>query len=201
MSPRRSSREPGLVVVLDGPSGVGTSTTLAALQEAWPRVRTEPLIDVGLDQTLTAFGPELHRWWDLLTPVEPTQPRASIHWGPLGRELIAAMHRVAATWSASGWDVALDHLLLDSTTVTDLRTALDGLQLLHVGLICAEDVLVQRGADEDGHPRPGVLWQLDAFASIADRDLVIDTSRLPVEEVVDIILDEVARRFSSPRRW
>jgi chloramphenicol 3-O-phosphotransferase len=101
----RARPDPGLVVVLDGPSGVGTSTTLAALQEAWPRVRTEPLLDVGLDRTLTAFGPELDRWWDLLTPVTSPRQRACAL-GPLGRELIGAMHRVVATWASAGWDVA-----------------------------------------------------------------------------------------------
>jgi chloramphenicol 3-O-phosphotransferase len=137
-----AARHPGLVLILDGPSGVGTSTTLEALQEAWPRVRTEPLLDVGLDRTLTAFGPELDRWWDLLTPVTPSHGRGSVHWGPLGRELVGAMHRVAASWATSGWDVALDHLLLDRTTVHDLRTALSGLPVLHVGLTCDADVLI-----------------------------------------------------------
>jgi chloramphenicol 3-O phosphotransferase len=192
-------RDPGLVVVLDGPSGVGTSTTLAALQEAWPRVRTEPLLDLGLDRTLTTFGPELERWWDLLTPV--TSPGSSrVHWGPLGRELIAAMHRTVATWASAGWDVALDHLLLDRTTVTDLRAALDGLPVLHVGLTCDPDVLVERGTDEDGEPRPGVLWQLEVFERVTDRDLVIDTSALPTDQIVDVVLAAVERRLPLQRR-
>ncbi|MEX0868753.1 MAG: hypothetical protein WD011_03690 [Nitriliruptoraceae bacterium] len=188
------ARNPGLVLVLDGPSGVGTSTTLAALQEAWPRVRTEPLLDVGLDRTLTAFGPELDRWWDLLTPVTGGAGRSRVHWGPLGRELVGAMHRVAATWAIAGWDVALDHLLLDRTTVQDLRGAMVDLPVLHIGLTCDPDVLELRGADDDGEPRPGVLWQLDVFADIADRDLVIDTTTMTTAEIVDVILAAVARR-------
>jgi chloramphenicol 3-O phosphotransferase len=194
----RARPDPGLVVVLDGPSGVGTSTTLAALQEAWPRVRTEPLLDVGLDRTLTAFGPELDRWWDLLTPV--TSPgSARVHWGPLGRELIGAMHRVVATWASAGWDVALDHLLLDQTTVTDLRAALAGLPVLHVGLTCDPDVLIERGLDDEGEPRPGVLWQLTVFERVSDRDLVIDTTELSTAQIVDVILAAVARRLPLER--
>ncbi|MEX0952369.1 MAG: hypothetical protein WDZ26_00910 [Nitriliruptoraceae bacterium] len=190
-----SARRPGLVVVLDGPSGVGTSTTLAALQKAWPRVRTEPLLDVGLDQTLTAFGPQLDRWWDLLTPVTGPHGSSRVHWGPLGRELVGAMHRVAATWATSGWDVALDHLLLDRTTVSDLRSTLAGLPVLHVGLTCNAEVLEERGADEFGEPRPGVLWQLDVFDGITDRDMIIDNTELEVDGVVDMILRAVAMRL------
>lgn len=199
MTRRWASPDPGLVIVLDGPSGVGTSTTLERLQEAWPRVRTEPLLDVGLDRTLTAFGPEIERWWDLLTPVTPTSERGSVHWGPLGRELVGAMHRVAATWAAAGWDVALDHLLLDRTTVSDLHSALAGLPLLHVGLICDPDVLIERGVDEFGEPRPGVLWQLDVFENVAHRDLVIDTTDMTPDDVVEIILSAVSRRLPLRR--
>ncbi len=188
-------QDTGLVVVLDGPSGVGTSTSLEALQQAWPGVRTVPLLDVGLDRTLTAFGPELERWWDLLTPSVAPYGRGSVHWGPLGRELVGAMHRVAATWARAGWDVALDHLLLDRTTVTDLRSALAGIPYLHIGLSCEAETLLHRGADEFGDPRPGVLWQLEVFNEVADRDLVIDTTDLSTEAIVEVILAAVARRL------
>ncbi len=191
----RWARDPGLVVVLDGPSGVGTSTVLALLQEAWSRVRTEPLLDVGLDRTLTAFGPELERWWDLITPVTTSNASGRVHWGPLGRELVGGMHRVVAAWAAAGWDVALDHLLLDRTTVTDLRQALAGLPVLHVGLTCDAEVLVERGIDDYGEPRPGVLWQLHVFDEVADRDLVLDTTDMAPDEVVDVILAAVAHRL------
>ncbi|MEX0592046.1 MAG: hypothetical protein WD358_02720 [Nitriliruptoraceae bacterium] len=200
MSQSVRNRESGLIVILDGPSGVGTSTTLEALQEAWSRVRTEPLLDVGLDRTLTAFGPELDRWWDLLTPVVTSSARGAVHWGPLGRELIGGMHRVAAAWAAAGWDVALDHLLLDRTTVSDLRSAVAGLPVLHVGLTCHPEVLVERGADAYGDARPGVLWQLDAFASVTGRDLVLDTTDMSVAEVVEVILVAVSRRLMLRRR-
>lgn len=193
-------REPGLIVILDGPSGVGTSTTLEALQQAWSQVRTEPLLDVGLDRTLTAFGPELDRWWDLLTPVVTAAERGAVHWGPLGRELISGMHRAAAAWASAGWDVALDHLLLDRTTLSDLRQAVGGLPVLHVGLTCHPDVLVQRGRASGGGAPPGLLWQLDAFEAVTGRDLVLDTSDMTVDEAVDVILVAVSRRLLLRRR-
>lgn len=200
MTSQRRGRESGLIVILDGPSGVGTSTTLEALQEAWSQLRTEPLLDVGLDRTLTAFGPELDRWWDLLTPVVASPERGAVHWGPLGRELISGMHRAAAAWASAGWDVALDHLLLDRTTLSDLRQAVDGLPVLHVGLTCHPDVLVQRGAASSEGVRPGVLWQLEAFEAVPGRDLVLDTTDMTVGEVVDVILVAVSRRLLLRRR-
>jgi cytidylate kinase len=40
-----------------------------------------------------------------------------------------------------------------------------------------------------------VLWQLDVFEDVADRDLVIDTTVMTPDDVVDVILAAVTRRL------
>jgi hypothetical protein len=71
--------------------------------------------------------------------------------------------------------------------------------VLHVGLTCDPDVLIERGLDEFGEPRPGVLWQLTVFERVSDRDLVIDTTELSTAQIVDVILAAVARRLPLER--
>lgn len=188
--------EAGFVLVIDGPSGVGTSTTLAALQEAWPEVRPGPLLDVGVDRTLTSFGPELGRWWDLIEAPETTGD-VGAHWGPLGRELVRAIPTVAAVWSRAGWDVAVDHILRDRATATELREAIADLPHLHVGLTCDPVVLEDRargaGPEVSAELRARkALAELEVFGGVVQRDLVLDTTEMATDELVREILGAVA---------
>jgi len=190
---------PGVVLILDGPTMVGRSTTLRALQRAWPQVRSGPLLEAGLDAALAAFGPGAGRWSELVLPSAPPpgaeHPRVS--WGPLGRQLVVGMHRVAAAWARSGLDVAIDHSLFDHVTVSDLHTALAGLEVVHVGLVCDPDVLEDRER-EAGSPTPGLaVAQLRAHRAEVRPDLVLDTTEATTEELVQAILDAVAGRLSA----
>ncbi len=187
----------GLVLVLDGPTMVGRSTTLHALQLAWPEVRSGPLLEAGLDAALAAFGPGARRWAELVLPSAPppdaAHPRVS--WGPLGRELVAAMHRAAASWARSGFDVAVDHTLFDHATVADLHAATAGLEVVHLGLICDADVLEDRER-EAGARSPGLaVAQLRAHRAEVRPDVVLDTTEATTEELVEVILAEVAARI------
>jgi chloramphenicol 3-O-phosphotransferase len=199
--PSANRRAPGFVLLLDGPSGIGTSTTLAALQAAWPQVRPGPLLDVGIDRTLTAFGDELSRWWDLIeSPELSADGDAGMHWGPLGREVVRALPSIAATWASQGFDVGVDHVLRDRTTAAELLEATDALPRLHVGLTCDPDVLEDRargaGSPDTADLRAGkALAELAVFGSVARRDLVLDTTESETDELVTQILDGVRARL------
>jgi len=185
----------GLVLVLDGPSSVGKSTTLAALQRRWPVEQSGPLIGVGLDATRAALGAGgSGRWADLLDRVEPgiagQPPR--FRYGPLGRELVAGMHRAAAAWARSGLDVGLDHCLLDTSMVADLRRACDGVPLLMVGMTCDPVVLDDREADRrDVQPGRSVA-QRSAVLEVS-HEAVVDTTEATTDEVVAEVLAHVER--------
>jgi chloramphenicol 3-O phosphotransferase len=184
-------RRRGLVIVLDGPTQVGCSTTLHALQRAWPQVRPGPLMEVGLDAALGSFGPGARRWSELVLPRLAGGTHAA--WGPMGRELVAAMHRAAAAWAHGGFDVAVDHVLLDRATLTDLVTALSGLDVLYVGLTCDPDVLEDRER-EAGVATPGLAEaQQEATRDLLLRDLELDTSYATTDELVEAVLSELAR--------
>ncbi len=189
----------GLVLILDGPTMVGRSTTLHALQRAWPRVRSGPLLEAGLDSAVAAFGPSAGRWAELVLPSAPPPDAAHprITWGPLGRELVAGMHRVAATWARAGMDVAMDHSLFNHATVVDLETALEGLEVVHVGLVCDPDVLDDREREVGSRTRGLAVAQLRAHRAEVRPDLVLDTTESTTEELVDAILDVVAARLGG----
>lgn len=193
----------GLVVVLDGPVHVGRSTTAAALQQRWPEVRPGPLLSVGLDAALRAFGPSERRWRELVGPSEPDvrasrgDDTAHLAYGPLGRELVTGMHRAAAAWARSGIDVVMDHLVPDRATAADLAAALDGLEVLSVGLLCDLVVLEEREREAGRHEPGTAAAQARATRDVHVRDLVLDTTEASTDELVDAILAEVRRVLRS----
>lgn len=186
--------EPGFVVVLDGPRCVGRTTTLVALQRAWPEVRSGPLLASGIGAALDAFGPGARRWAELVMPAaSEAAPGAHVGWGPLGRELVVGMHRSAAAWAHAGMDVAIDHVLLDHLTARDLQAALIGLPVLHVGMTCDPDVLEDRERAVHGTGIGTAEAQAAATRDVAVRDLMLDTTEATTAELVDAILDAVDR--------
>jgi chloramphenicol 3-O phosphotransferase len=186
----------GVVVIVDGPTGVGKSTLIDALQDAWPRLRPGPLLDVGLDQALAALGPTgLTRWWDLIRHVRTPGASAPMAWGPMGRELAAGMHQVVAAWALAGFDVAVEHVLLDRTTVLQLTTALGDLPTIHLGLTCDPDVLEDRERERAGRSLGPPAEQLAATRQVARRDAVLDTTEATTRELLTEALLVIERRL------
>lgn len=185
-----------MVLVLDGPSSVGKSTTLEALQRRWPIERSGPLVAAGLDATRALLGPGGRgRWAELIDRVEPSvagrPPR--FRYGPLGREMITTMHRAAATWARSGFDVGLDHCIVDTAVLADLRRACDGVPLLVIGMTCDPDVLDDRESDRSDVMQGRSAAQRAAVLEV-EHQAVIDTTESTTEEVVAEVM-ELVRRF------
>ena len=180
----------GVVLVLDGPSSVGKSATLAALQRRWPTVRSGPLVVAGLDATRALLGPGGRgRWAELVERVEPSvaglPPR--FRYGPLGREMTAGMHRAAAAWAHAGFDVGLDHCIVDTAMLADLRRACDGVPLVTIGMTCDPVVLDDREADRDDVAPGRSAAQRAAVLDVA-HDAVVDTTESTTDELVEEVL-------------
>jgi chloramphenicol 3-O phosphotransferase len=186
----------GLVLVLDGPSSVGKSTTLEALQRRWPMEQSGPLVAAGLDATRALLGPGGRgRWAELVDRVEPPvagrPPR--FRYGPLGRELVSGMHRAAATWARCGFDVGLDHCIVDTAMLADLRRACDGVPLLVIGMTCDPVVLDDRELDRSDVAEGRSAAQRAAVLEV-EHEATIDTTEATTEEVVAEVL-AIANRF------
>jgi chloramphenicol 3-O phosphotransferase len=186
----------GLVLVLDGPSSVGKSTTLEALQRRWPVEQSGPLVAAGLDATRALLGPGGRgRWAELVDRVEPSVAGRPPHfrYGPLGRELVSGMHRVAATWARSGFDVGLDHCIVDTAMLADLRRACDGVPLLVIGMTCDPVVLDDRELDRRDVVEGRSASQRAAVLEV-QHEAVIDTTEATTDEVVAEVM-AIAHRF------
>lgn len=181
---------PGIGIVLDGPTQVGRSTTIAGLQRRWPEARPGPLLEAGLDSALARFGPASGRWHELVLPHRSQTSTAELSapvWGPLGRELLTAVHRSAAAWAAAGFDVAVDITFLDRGNVADLADAFGDAPTFHVGLVCDGDVLEERERMA-GRPMGLAAAELIAGQGLLQRHITLDTSEATTDELVDEIL-------------
>lgn len=186
-----------MVLVLDGPSSVGRSTTLTALQRRWPTERSGPLLVTGLAATRRQAGAATGtRWADLFDRIEPSvagrPPR--FRYGPLGRSLVAGMHRSAAAWAHAGFDVGLDHCIVDRAMLADLQRACEGLRLLVVGMTCDPVVLDAREAERVDVTPGRSAAERAAVLEVTHRD-VIDTTAATTDEVVDELLRIVRARL------
>jgi chloramphenicol 3-O phosphotransferase len=185
----------GLVLVLDGPSSVGKSTTLAALQRRWPIERSGPLLVAGLDVARAALGPGGRgRWSDLLDRVEPSvagrPPR--FRYGPLGRELVGGMHRAAAAWARAGFDVGIDHCIVDTAMLADLRRACDGVPLVIIGMTCDPVVLDDRESDRTDVVAGRSAAQRSAVLEVR-HETEVDTTSATTDEVVADVMRQLDR--------
>jgi chloramphenicol 3-O-phosphotransferase len=102
------------------------------------------------------------------------------------------MHRAAAAWARSGLDVGIDHCLLDTAMIADLRRACDGVPLLVIGMTCDPVVLDDREADRRGVTSGRSAAQRAAVLEV-NHEAVVDTTEATTDEVVAEVLAHVAR--------
>jgi chloramphenicol 3-O phosphotransferase len=148
---------PGRVIVLNGPSSVGKTSIASAFQES----AIEPWLRLGFDSFLD-FVPEPlrhvlpsadngFRWHP--APDEGNEP-TRITVGPFGHQVVRGMHRAIAALARSGLDVIVDDVLLEPSWLDDYLVALEGLDVIFVGVNAPLDVIEEREAARgDRFPR------------------------------------------------
>ena len=106
----------GRVILLNGTSSSGKTTLVRALQATLP----DPWLEIGIDRFVFAL-PKAYLdqplWSEVFRYVRPEgrdDGPFRIETGPLGRRLVAGMHRTVAALANSGLDVIVDHVLLDA---------------------------------------------------------------------------------------
>ena len=185
----------GQVILINGPSSVGKTSIAAAFQAA----TSEPWLRLGIDSFLE-FVPERlrhtqpsadsgFRWHPAADDGdEPT----TITIGPFGHEVVRGMHRAVAALARSGLDVIVDDVLLDPAWLDDYLIALEGIEVVFVGVAAPLEVIEQRElARGDRFPRQarghyGVVHQHDLY------DVRIDTSGSTTDDGVRAITARLA---------
>ena len=131
----------GRIVLLNGSSSAGKTTLARAIQVA----RREPWFHLALDQFRDGMPPAYRglnspegtpgaRGLNVV-PVDLEGERVTqVRFGDVGRRMLAGMHRAIAAFAAAGNDVIVDDLFLETDTLDDYLDALEGFDVLFVGV-------------------------------------------------------------------
>jgi len=176
-----------VIVVLNGTSSAGTTSLAKALQRRLP----EPALLVGIDTVVYALP---GRWlnppgWHEVFRYEGSGDSLSITAGPLGNRLVAGLHRMVAALAGQGWDVLVDHVLLDPSWVRDAGSALAGLPVLSVGVRCPLAEVVRREAARGDRTLGQARAQFHTVHASAGYDLEVDTSVLDPDACAAVVAD------------
>jgi chloramphenicol 3-O-phosphotransferase len=203
---------PGQIVIINGTSGSGKSSTAELFQQR----ADDYWLLYGIDHFLAGTQPSKFghhgprsREGIHAEPADPANPDGPLRWsfGPKGVQAFAALHEWIASASRQGCNIVFDHLLMTGTPVfTDCLWRLEGLPVLLVTLKPPFEVLEQRVTERQMDKKlPVELLGEDAARKIIDRltrlrpwfyesvyandiaDLTIDTAVHGVEEVCAMI--------------
>jgi chloramphenicol 3-O phosphotransferase len=180
---------PGRVVVLNGTSSAGKTSTAMAFQESRSRAG-ECWIVVGLDDFLAKLP---RRWIEVGAWVgsragegirlERDGDRANFHIGEQARRLIHAYRRSVREIARAGINVVVDEVSLHEDEWDDWCAALDGLAAVWIAVRCDVDIASQREAARGDRALGLVRGQADVVHRFPAYDLELDTTAVPVEEV------------------
>ena len=166
----------GQIVIVNGTSGSGKSTTCERFQQRAEDYWLLYGIDHFISGTLPAkFGHHGPRTGEGIYahPLDPADPDGTLRWsfGPKGLAAFGTLHEWIASASRAGLNIAFDHLLMtDPPVLPDLAKRLDGLPALLVTLKPPFEVLERRVAERKMDKRmPTELLGEGAAAKIIDR--------------------------------
>lgn len=155
------------MVVLSGASSSGKTSIARAFQEIAPRL----FLNFSIDNILYALPPSI------VARMERGEP-ANVPFLELVRGYYACVRELAAL----GHDLVIDHAISTRAEADLLLAAIDGLDVLLVGIDCPVEVLNERERRR-GDRRPGLAArQCERVHQWLDYDLRVDSSRVTADE-------------------
>lgn len=97
------------------------------------------------------------------------------------RRTRAGFHRAVAAMAAAGNDIVMDHVLSEPWRLRDCLTAMNGIDVVFVGVHCSLDELHRREQQRDDRPLGTAANQIDAVHAHGIYDLELDTSTATIE--------------------
>jgi chloramphenicol 3-O-phosphotransferase len=209
----------GQIVIVNGTSGSGKSTTCEAFaarrDDFWLLFGIDHFIAGSFPSKFGHHGPRAAEGFQAV-PLDPADPDGPLRWrfGPEGERAFATMHEWIAASSRTGCNLIFDHILMsDPPVIADLAWRMEGLPALLVTLKPPIEVLEQRVANRKMTKKlpTEVLGEDDPTVRIIDRlnrlrgwfyddvysndvaDLVIDTSANDTDAVVALIEARLAQ--------
>jgi chloramphenicol 3-O phosphotransferase len=171
----------GNIVLLNGTSSSGKTTTAQALQE----VMETPYLHTGIDQFLIEHLPKR-----LVVSSDGLHPATAEGWlivfrdevlsqvriGPTGYQWIAGMYRAVATLAKEGLNVIVDDVIFDPRVLKIAVQTLPVHQVFFVGIHCPLEVAEDREEAREDRIKGGARTFFDLVHAHGIYDLEVDTA-------------------------
>jgi chloramphenicol 3-O phosphotransferase len=163
------------VIVLNGVSSVGKSSTARAFQTIAARTFLHVAMDAFLEMLPDGFFGDPRGYW-FETEDDGGAPKTLVRVGPECARAMRAMRAAIAAMAGAGHDLIVDDVIFDPADVDDYRRRLAGADLRFVGLF-APLALAEAREKARGDRVPGLArGQHDLVHRGIAYDLAIDTS-------------------------
>ncbi len=194
-----------MILVLNGASSSGKTTLVRALQQRWPRALLHFGTDFGLQmmpQSLVGTTESASSGFRFCESADAQGPLVEVKVGEAGRRVERGLASCALALDDEGNDVALDVVLLDSTSMQAYASKLHSRRTYLIGIQCSLDVLEARE-----------LGRGDRFQNLARSqhrtvhafrefyDLELDSTERPPRNLASDILELVGAPHSPTGLW
>lgn len=191
---------PGRVVLINGTSSAGKTTLALCLQRAAPDYWHYWALDQFRDGMPPRYrglnsveGEPGARGLNVVPVAHSTGRVSEIQFGDLGLRMLRGMRRAAASFAREGNNLIIDDLCLEPEYLRDYVVALQGLDVLYVGLRCPLDVLEKREAERLGRFPGTAIRQDERVHQLAVYDVEIDTSEVSANAAAQVVLERLAQ--------
>jgi chloramphenicol 3-O phosphotransferase len=179
----------GQIVVLNGTSSSGKTSTAKAFQEL-RSAAGECWVVIAIDD----FMPKIPKRWVAVGAwagsfaadgirLDHTGDGASFHIGEQGQRVIRGYRRSVGEFGRAGVNVIVDDVTLEEHEWRDWRAALDGLPAVFVALRCDVNVATEREAARGDRVIGLARGQIDAVHRFPSYDLELDSTSTSIEEL------------------
>jgi len=171
------------IVLLNGAAGAGKTTLARGLQASFD----VPYLIAGLDRYIHMLpdhysNPPL--WSEIYHYEYADDDIVAVETGAIGERLIDGMQRSAAALAGAGFNIILDHVILDPTWIDEMVGLFADHTVYFIGVHCPLDVLLERERQRHDH----TLGQARVHHEVVHQgriyDFEVDTSTGTPDEIM-----------------
>jgi chloramphenicol 3-O phosphotransferase len=185
----------GKIILINGTSSSGKTTLARELQRIWP----SPLLYLGIDMVIgmlpfayTGEGGCATQGFAMRIGADERGPTAHLEIGPAGQKLNRHLAELASRLAGDGFDLVIDHVILDDPTLGELVEELPADRTWFIGVHCEGAVADAREQARDDR-FAGTARTQRPLVHAGNRfyDLEIDTSAVEAASLAVKIADLV----------
>lgn len=188
------------IIYINGPSSSGKTTLSKALQHALEY----PFLHVSLDRVIGMMPERINNWEGGEAPLGFSwkqsvdamgHPIHEIQTGPFARKMAHTFIEIVLTLAKMGHYIIIDDVSLGKEQVDLWKEALINYEVLWIGINAPLNILENREKERNNRILGSARGQYFQVHQNVVYDLEFDTSKEPIDTIVDVISKRIATNF------